>query len=50
MAKRIWEADGVLQEDLEGIAASEQIDWEELRGRSILITGATGLIGGLLAK
>jgi len=46
MAKRIWEADVVLQEDLEGIAASEQIDWEALRGKHILITGATGLIGG----
>ena len=50
MAKRIWEADVVLQEDLEGIAASEQIDWEALRGKHILITGATGLIGGLLTK
>lgn len=42
--------DSVLQRDLKQIAASEQIDWEELRGRSVLITGATGLLGSMLVR
>ncbi len=37
--------DAVLQEDLERAADSDLIDWEKLRGKSILVTGATGLIG-----
>ncbi|MDO4322941.1 MAG: NAD-dependent epimerase/dehydratase family protein [Lachnospiraceae bacterium] len=50
MTDRIWENNEVLQKDLEKIAASEQIDWEMLRDKSVLITGATGLIGSLLAR
>ena len=50
MAQKCWSEDAVLQEDLEKIAASEQIDWEKLQGKTVLITGATGLIGSLLAK
>ena len=50
MANRIWEKNKVLQEDLERIAASEQIEWEMLAGKTVLITGATGLIGSLLAR
>ena len=50
MADRIWSEDPILQQDLEKIAASEWIDWEKLRGRSIGVTGATGWIGGLLAR
>ena len=42
--------DKVLQEDLERIASSEMIDWEQLRGKTVLITGATGLIGSQLAQ
>lgn len=42
--------DAVLQEDLERIAASDQIDWEKLRGKRVLVTGATGLIGSILTK
>lgn len=42
--------DLILQKDLEQIAASEMIDWEKLRDKTILVTGATGLIGGMLAK
>ncbi|HIR26430.1 MAG TPA: NAD-dependent epimerase/dehydratase family protein [Candidatus Choladousia intestinigallinarum] len=37
--------DPVLQRDLEEIADSEMIQWERFRGKTILITGATGLIG-----
>lgn len=50
MTDRIWEENRTLQEDLERIAASGQIEWEMLEGKSVLITGATGLIGSLLAK
>lgn len=47
---KCWTEDAVLQQDLERIAESDQIDWEKLRGASVLVTGATGLIGGLLAR
>ncbi len=47
---RRWTSDPALQEDLERIALDEQIDWELLRNQKILVTGATGLIGGLLVR
>lgn len=50
MGQTYWNKDLTVQEDLERIAASEQIDWEKLRDRSVLITGATGLLGGLLTR
>ena len=50
MEQRRWSEDPMLQQDLEEIASSELIDWEKLRGKTVLITGATGLIGGLLAQ
>ena len=40
----------ILQEDLERIVSSDFVNWEEFRGKSILITGATGLIGGVLVR
>gem|GEM_PF-197057 len=39
----------VLQEDLEYVAAA-QLNYEAMRGASVLVTGATGLIGSLLVK
>ncbi len=42
--------DSALREDLGRIAAAEFIDWETLKGKTILVTGATGLIGGILAR
>lgn len=42
--------DETLQQDLERIAASELIDWEALRGKNILVTGATGLIGSQMVQ
>lgn len=39
----------VLLEDLEGIAQSS-LPFDQFRGRSFLITGATGLVGSLLVK
>lgn len=40
----------ILQEDLEEIIHSPIIDWTKLKDKSILITGATGLIGSILVK
>ena len=34
-----------MQEDIEYIAQSDMIDWDMLKGKSVLVTGATGLIG-----
>lgn len=50
MSKKCWTEDAVLQEDLERIAGSGQIAWEKLNNKTVLITGATGLIGSLLVK
>ncbi len=50
MGDRVWCEDAVLQQDLERIAASDEIDWEKLRGGTVLVTGATGLIGSILAR
>jgi nucleoside-diphosphate-sugar epimerase len=43
-------SDDVLREDLMRIADTAFIDWEKLKEKTILITGATGLIGGILAR
>ncbi len=40
----------LLLEDLNAIARDEAIPWERLRGKTALVTGVTGLLGGLLAK
>ncbi len=47
---KIWSDDNILQADLERIAASELVDWERLRGKRVLVTGATGLIGSLIVR
>ncbi|MCC8137608.1 MAG: NAD-dependent epimerase/dehydratase family protein [Clostridiales bacterium] len=49
-SNKIWSSDSVLQADLERIADSEMVDWERLRGKRVLVTGAAGLIGSLLAR
>ena len=36
------------QEDIENAAASTAPDWEQFRGKSILVTGSTGLLGSQL--
>lgn len=40
----------ILQEDLELLAAERAIPFESLRGRTVLVTGATGLIGSQIVK
>ena len=50
MDKKIWTEDSVLQQDFEEIAVSDFVDWEAFRGKTVLVTGATGLIGGILAR
>lgn len=42
-------SNGILQEDLEYIANSS-LNFNKLKNKSILITGATGLVGSLLVK
>lgn len=36
----------IMQEDVERASAAEFIEWDKLKGKTILVTGATGLIGG----
>lgn len=47
---RVWTDDAILQEDLEQIAGTETVDWEKLRGTRVLVTGATGLLGGMMVR
>lgn len=42
--------DSILQEDLEIVANSNCISWDELENASILVTGATGLVGSLIVR
>ncbi len=40
----------VLLDDMERIASEKKIPWEELNGRTVIITGATGLVGSALVR
>jgi len=40
----------VFKEDLDEIAGAGEIPWSDMSGATILITGATGLVGGALAR
>jgi len=44
------EPDPVLAEDLSLVAHDERVEWERFRGSTVLVTGATGLLGSLLVK
>lgn len=46
----MWQEHRVVQEDLEGLCSTPSIPWVSLHGRSVLVTGATGLIGTTLVK
>lgn len=41
---------GIPQEDLEYLCGVDFVPWEKLRGKTILVTGATGLIGFTLTS
>ena len=41
----MWKSNKVHLEDLQHIVADENIPWHELDGKTVLVTGATGLIG-----
>lgn len=41
----MWIDNEIFREDMEMIAESSYIPWERLNGKTILVTGATGLIG-----
>ncbi|WP_294002118.1 NAD-dependent epimerase/dehydratase family protein [uncultured Megasphaera sp.] len=40
----------VLQEDLAAIGQADYIPWDQLKGKSVLVTGGTGLIGSTVIK
>ena len=41
----MWIKNTVFQKDLDYLMSLDYIPWEKLSGRTVLITGATGLIG-----
>ncbi|TVT72646.1 MAG: NAD-dependent epimerase/dehydratase family protein [Pseudomonas sp.] len=40
----------ILLQDLDAIVRDDAIPWDELRGKTVFVTGATGLLGGLLVR
>lgn len=40
----------IIRQDMENICSADFIDWNRLNGKTILITGATGLIGSTLVN
>ena len=41
----MWLENEILAEDMQLVAESNAVDWNMLRNSSILVTGATGMIG-----
>lgn len=40
----------ILQEDLRTVVAAAMFNWDKLAGKTVVVTGATGLIGGLTVR
>ena len=45
MKKIMWIENNIFHEDMQNIAKASYIPWKKLQDKTILITGATGLIG-----
>ncbi len=48
--RAVWQEPDVVREDLQRICAARWVPWHALRDRTVLVTGATGLIGRTLTK
>lgn len=46
----LYKSDSVLKKDVDTLVAGERIDWDQLRNSAIMVTGATGLIGGQIVS
>lgn len=46
----MWPESSILREDFEKICSADFIPWRQLKAKTILITGATGLIGSTLVS
>lgn len=46
----MWPEHPVVAEDLERICAAREVPWSTMHGSTVLVTGATGLIGGALVR
>lgn len=46
----MWQEGSIFYEDVENICKAEFVPWDELKGKTLFITGATGLIGSALVK
>lgn len=46
----MWIDNAIFKEDMEFIAACESIDWKQLENSTVLVTGATGLIGSTIVN
>jgi len=46
----MWTETPVFRKDLERLAACGSVPWDELKGKTVFVTGATGLIGYTLVS
>lgn len=46
----MWIDNAIFKEDMEYVSACESIDWLKLANKTILVTGATGLIGSTIVS
>src|SRR5215210_8786457 len=46
----VWQEHHIVSEDLDRIGAATYIPWQAVHGKTMLVTGATGLIGSSLVR